>query len=403
MIATLERALRPLADRLRGMVERAVVTRVDPGNGSRAMVVQVRGAGGTVHDRVAAPLPYGLASRPGPGAEAILLWPGGGRERGIAVVVDGRTGRPALEEGEVALFNPDTGTMMRLAEDGRVLVSGDLVVDGDVSDAAGSLAELRAIYDAHVHSTSTGSTGPPTPQSGGSAAVGEEGGGESPNTGVPGLSAYEVAVAEGFEGDAVAWLESLIGPRGVQGAAGAQGPPGEQGLPGDDGLDGAPGAPGSNGKDGKDGAPGAPGANGKDGAPGDQGEQGEPGPPGSDAGSIFVILAEENGGLGNNAAEWAFGNGANTPVGLGPTFPINVELFALSLTLRTGTAEVAVYRDSTEVASIDAGAAASPNKAHEVLAAPVPYAPGQSVSFFTKTSSGTSGPNLAMAWFRSVA
>lgn len=192
MIQVLERALRPLADRVRGIVERAVVTRVDGGEGNRAQVVQVRGPGGTTHDRIAFPLPYGFASRPRAGAEAIVLWPGGGRERGIAVVVDGRTGRPALEEGEVALFNPDTGTMLRMAADGRVRMTGDLVVDGDISDRRGSLEQLRSVYDAHTHGTSSGPTTPPTPLTG--AGGGEAAEGQTPAGGDPGAGSGQLGV-----------------------------------------------------------------------------------------------------------------------------------------------------------------------------------------------------------------
>jgi hypothetical protein len=53
---------------------------------------------------------------------------------------------------------------------------------------------------------------------------------------VDGLSAYEVAVEEGFVGNEAAWLASLVGPQGpqgiqgIQGATGATGPQGPQGI-----------------------------------------------------------------------------------------------------------------------------------------------------------------------------
>lgn len=81
--------------------------------------------------------------------------------------------------------------------------------------------------------------------------------------GADGLSAYEVAVAEGFVGDEAAWLASLEGPQGIQGIPGPQG---IQGVPGADGADGADGAQGIQGVPGADGADGAPGADGEDGA-----------------------------------------------------------------------------------------------------------------------------------------
>jgi hypothetical protein len=56
--------------------------------------------------------------------------------------------------------------------------------------------------------------------------------------GADGASAYDVAVAEGFEGDEQAWLASLVGPQGEKGDTGDQGP---QGEPGQNGLNGADG------------------------------------------------------------------------------------------------------------------------------------------------------------------
>jgi len=56
--------------------------------------------------------------------------------------------------------------------------------------------------------------------------------GDPGEDGSDGLSAYQVAVAEGFVGDESAWLASLVGP------AGADGVDGEDGAPGADGADG---------------------------------------------------------------------------------------------------------------------------------------------------------------------
>jgi hypothetical protein len=65
--------------------------------------------------------------------------------------------------------------------------------------------------------------------------------------GVNGLSAYEIALVNGFAGTEAAWLLSL------QGAVGAQGPAGANGA---NGLNGADGINGANGVDGADGANG---------------------------------------------------------------------------------------------------------------------------------------------------
>lgn len=56
------------------------------------------------------------------------------------------------------------------------------------------------------------------------------------------VSAYAIAVKNGFEGTEEEWLASLVGP---------EGPQGEQGPAGEKGADGAPGADGQAGADGK--------------------------------------------------------------------------------------------------------------------------------------------------------
>lgn len=66
--------------------------------------------------------------------------------------------------------------------------------------------------------------------------------------GPAGPSAYELAVTEGFTGTEVEWLASLRGPQGEPGAdSTVPGPPGADGAPGADGSPGADGAPGADG------------------------------------------------------------------------------------------------------------------------------------------------------------
>jgi hypothetical protein len=85
---------------------------------------------------------------------------------------------------------------------------------------------------------------------------------------VPGLSAYEVAVSDGFEGTEAEWLDSLEGPQGIQGIQGVQGVKGDTGAQGVQGVPGATGATGSQGPKGDTGATGAAGATGATGAAG---------------------------------------------------------------------------------------------------------------------------------------
>jgi hypothetical protein len=97
-----------------------------------------------------------------------------------------------------------------------------------------------------------------------------------------GLSAYEVAVANGFVGTEAEWLSSLVGPQGPAGADGEPGIPGADGAQGIQGPAGADGAQGPQGLPGDDGAQGPQGIQGIQGVKGDTGDTGPQGPAGAD-------------------------------------------------------------------------------------------------------------------------
>lgn len=115
--------------------------------------------------------------------------------------------------------------------------------------------------------------------------------------GITGKSAYENALDVGFIGNQSQWLQSLVGPKGDQGnvgPAGAQGPQGPAGSPGSSGINGlsayeiaiTQGFGGTEaqwlltlkGDQGDAGLPGLPGPQGIQGPIGPQGEQGISGP-----------------------------------------------------------------------------------------------------------------------------
>ena len=97
-----------------------------------------------------------------------------------------------------------------------------------------------------------------------------------------GLSAYEVAVDNGFTGSEEDWLDSLVGPAGPTGPAGADGPAGPTGPAGADGPAGPTGPAGA------DGATGPTGPAGADGADGATGPAGAGLPTGGAEGQIIV-------------------------------------------------------------------------------------------------------------------
>lgn len=118
--------------------------------------------------------------------------------------------------------------------------------------------------------------------------------------GPPGVGTYALAVAQGFVGDEAAWLASLVGPTGVPGADGLDGAVGPAGPAGPPGNDGAPGANAyalavAQGFIGDEvawlaslvGPAGAPGADGLDGA---AGPAGPVGPAGADGVSPLLSL-----------------------------------------------------------------------------------------------------------------
>ena len=113
-----------------------------------------------------------------------------------------------------------------------------------------------------------------------------------------GASAYEIAVQHGYSGSETAWLESLNGADGAKGDTGATGAKGEKGDKGDPGATGVAGKDGAAGKSayqiavasGFDGTEqawlaslkGEKGDKGDTGAAGAKGEKGDPGKDGTD-------------------------------------------------------------------------------------------------------------------------
>lgn len=117
--------------------------------------------------------------------------------------------------------------------------------------------------------------------------------GDPGQDGADGLSAYELAVLDGYEGTLADWLASLVGPEGPEG------PPGQDGAPGADGQDGADGADGASAYE----VAVANGFVGTEaewlaslvGPKGDPGEQGPPGagvPAGGAAGQVLAKATE---------------------------------------------------------------------------------------------------------------
>ena len=85
------------------------------------------------------------------------------------------------------------------------------------------------------------------------------------------VTAYAIAVKNGFDGNEAAWLASLKGVKGDKGEQGIQG------IKGDTGAQGIQGEKGDQGPKGDQGVPGIQGPKGDKGDPGEKGERGEKG------------------------------------------------------------------------------------------------------------------------------
>lgn len=188
--------------------------------------------------------------------------------------------------------------------------------------------------------------------------------------GTNGASAYEIAVQHGYGGSETAWLESLHGADGAKGDTGAAGAKGEKGDKGDPGATGAAGKDGAAGKSayqiavasGFDGTEQAwlaslKGDKGDKGDTGATGAKGEKGDPGKDS-AVWIAGA-------NNTAKWVrigtlvssgnfsngvirvwTGNGANGDANQNSSFEIQIKDGWQSTESATKSCGVTVYRIS---------------------------------------------------------
>ena len=148
--------------------------------------------------------------------------------------------------------------------------------------------------------------------------------------GIQGLSAYQVAVQQGFEGDENAWLTSLKGEKGEKGDQGAQGAKGAKGDKGDTGDQGEKGATGERGPQGLRGETGPQGPKGDTGSglnikgelDSEAGlpQEGVSGDAWLIAGNLYVYVGE-NGNVVSNP-KWSSVGSIQGPAGpAGPTGP----------------------------------------------------------------------------------
>lgn len=148
-----------------------------------------------------------------------------------AIPFPGTFPNPPIEnyKGDIAYWDGEVWRRLHPGEDGYVLATRG---EGEVPE----WVEPQA-----------GAQGPQGPQGvpGQDGADGQDGQdgapGQDGQDGADGLSAYEIAINNGFEGTELEWLDSL---RGADGQDGQDGTNGTNGADGQDGADGADGADG---------------------------------------------------------------------------------------------------------------------------------------------------------------
>lgn len=114
------RLVKPVADRVALSIGRAVLRLVSEMPG--VQLVQVEALRGEVIDQAEHLQPYGYASHPLPGAEAVVAAVGGSRNHPLILVVADRRYRPGLEPGEAIVYD-DQGQTIHLKRDGIVLTT----------------------------------------------------------------------------------------------------------------------------------------------------------------------------------------------------------------------------------------------------------------------------------------
>jgi hypothetical protein len=143
------------------------ITSVDPNTGTARLTVQPEGvlSGWLPILSPWAGTGWGMVCPPAPGDQVLMLAQEGAAEHGVIVgrVFSSKQCPPRAPSGEFWLVH-QSGSYLKLLNDGTIQVGGDLHVSGDVYDSQGALSRLRGHYDAHTHIDSRGGTTTPTNQ-----------------------------------------------------------------------------------------------------------------------------------------------------------------------------------------------------------------------------------------------
>ncbi len=100
---------------------------------------------------------WGMACPPATGDQVLVVAQEGDSEHGVIVgrAWSDQARAVAAPVGEFWLVH-QSGSFIKLQNDGTIQMQGDLHVNGDVYDRTGSLNRLRQHYDAHTHADPQG-------------------------------------------------------------------------------------------------------------------------------------------------------------------------------------------------------------------------------------------------------
>ena len=119
---------------------------------------------------------------------------------------------------------------------------------------------------------------------------------------------------------------------------------------------------------------------------------------------MYPIWAEENATLGTGAYEWAYGNGANTPIDGGVAIYVptgfKCEVVAMSIAVGGGTATVELVHNGVPKGSAANVVLSSGQQATQELAIPLEISNNDYLNFRTTISAGTSAPSVATMWLK---
>lgn len=173
LIRAFQKLIAPYARRIYLMIGRGVVKLIDDSGGLQRL--QVTLLDGETRSNIERFQNYGHTANPPAGAEGIAASVTGSRDHLVMIALDHpRYRKKGLKPGEGGLYD-DIGQSIILTREGIIIKSDKIVrceanlhvtkaitCDSDVSDKAGSMAEIRLKHNLHTHQVSDKITAPPT-------------------------------------------------------------------------------------------------------------------------------------------------------------------------------------------------------------------------------------------------